>query len=114
MSGAVRNRQHDMRLRLDAALGVLGLHTQRLVAVRSVGGWPSAEASSASVSIAELEKLASRADHLIQLERLVGAYAEGSVQYDELAGKVSEWADAHDFSMLNEPEEVVPELNVDQ
>jgi hypothetical protein len=78
------------------ALGRLGLHNERLHVVNADPG-----EYGVTVSVSELVKLANRADHLVELERLVHRYrvATGS---DAFRSAVVVWAQAHDFSMLSD------------
>lgn len=96
----------ELRKRFDAALGQLGLHNQRRMAVGSDREGPNAGLTTCTVSLAELEKLAARAEHLVELERMVwevsdveGAGASGWTDAAILAA-LGRWAAAHDFSMV--------------
>ena len=90
-----------VRQRFDAALGMLGLHNYRYI---SLAG--AVELSVTSVSLAELEKLAARAEHLVELERAVHDWYVADTESPSYRpfniGTVIEWARAHDFSMLDE------------
>lgn len=87
------------------ALGVLGLHDQRrMVTNDDLGQFEI------TISAAELLKLAARADHLVELERLMRAWhantlGEGSTAPDRaflisFESKLAAWCRAHDFSMI--------------
>jgi hypothetical protein len=79
-------------------LGVLGLHDNRGIRLHG---------DVISISSAELAKLADRAEHLVELERLIASqYMQGGgsregVEFNSLHRALGNWADAHDFSMLD-------------
>lgn len=87
------------------ALGILGLHDNRYTIIQ-----PDLARCEVTLSGAELLKLANRAEHLVELEKLTRSYWSGEAidgqrpdEYlDELLTKLTHWADAHDFSMLDE------------
>lgn len=89
-----------VRQRFDKALGTLGLHNYRYTALAD------GDQSWVAVSLAELEKLAGRAEHLVELERAVHNWHVADTESPSYRpfniSTVIEWARAHDFSMLDE------------
>jgi hypothetical protein len=98
-------RREELAGVIRDALTRLGLHGER-----GLTGLNSLEGSEVVVSGAELVKLADRADHLIELERLMRAWhanklGDGALAPDRaflisFESKLTKWAGAHDFSML--------------
>lgn len=95
----------ELRERLGKALGDLGLHDQRQINVGSDRDGPSPFLTTCSVSLAELERLAKRAEHLVELERtMYEQYAKDDIgagpEFGKLNVALRYWSANHDFSML--------------
>lgn len=109
---ALRERRGALRADVSTALGVLGLHDQRDVhifrtPIGSGRDLPELADVEATLSGAELLKLANRAEHLVELERLVREWTSEQLRNRD-CDNIADWRDAHDFSMLDAPPESAP------